>query len=304
MRSAGVNQVDLSNPMVRAAIFSSGIGALALMNQGGDGVPTPMNSGADLPETVEQGAATGAVEATGETDPIQLEVEQFVAEQPTGAEAAAVDEEISRVTAAMQQTPGEAGAKARAMAPRDPSSYANIADYYADRARFVQAMKGGEFTEKLEGAVAKETPSMTEKQIEAFVKSQPALAYELMMRGMGQRPNPMLSEQTAESITTQTVGSSLGDDNLANATGQALAAAANVATKQMDGTLEGAALAQKNNEIIDASRPILRPELQRTEEFVEEQLTGPAAASVIGSAAAQVAPRMAGSSRFFRQMGR
>ena len=33
MRSAGVNQVDLSNPMVRAAIFSSGIGALALMNQ-------------------------------------------------------------------------------------------------------------------------------------------------------------------------------------------------------------------------------------------------------------------------------
>ena len=304
MRSAGVNQVDLSNPMVRAAIFSSGIGALAAMNQGGDGVPTPMNSGADLPESVEEGAATGAVQATGETDPIQLEVDQFVRDQPMGTEAAAVDEEISRVTTAMQQTPGEAGAKARAMAPRDPSSYANIADYYADRARFVQAMKGGEFTEKLEGAVAKETPSMSEDAIRTFVETQPALAYELMMRGMGQRPNPMMSEQTSESITTQTVGSSLGDDNLANATGQALAAAANVATRQMDGTLEGAALAQKNNEIIDASRPILRPELQRTEEFVEEQLTGPAAASVIGSAAAQVAPRMAGSSRFFRQMGR
>ena len=302
MRSAGVNQVDLSNPMVRAAIFSTGIGAMALMNQGGDGVPTPMDSGADLPESIEEGAATGSVEATGETviDPI----DQFVRDQPMGAEAAAVDEEISRITTAMQQAPGEAGAKVRAMAPRDPSSYANIADYYADRKRFVDAMKGGEFTEKLEGAVAKETPSMSEDDIRTFVESQPALAYELMMRGMGQRPNPMMSEQTGESITTQTVGSSLGDDNAANAEGQAMAAAANVSAAQMAGTLEGAAQAQKNNEIIDASRPILRPELQRTEEFVEEQLTGPAAASVISSAAAQVAPRMAGSSRFFRQMGR
>ena len=118
-----------------------------MMNQGGDGVPTPMDSGADLPESIEEGAATGSVEATGETviDPI----DQFVRDQPMGAEAAAVDEEISRMTTAMQQAPGEAGAKVRAMAPRDPSSYANIADYYADRKRFVDAMKGGEFTEKL-----------------------------------------------------------------------------------------------------------------------------------------------------------
>jgi len=288
MRSAGVNQVDLSNPLVRAAIFSAGIGAMApLMNQGGDGVPTPMDSGADLPESIEQGAATGSVEATGETviDPL----DQFVRDQPMGAEAAAVDEEISRVTTAMQQAPGEAGAKARAMAPRDPSTYRNIADYYADRKRFVDAMAGGEFKEKMEGAVAKETPSMSEADIAAFVASNPTLAYELMMRGQGQRPNPMMSEQTGESITTQTVGSSLGDDNAANAQGQATAAAANVSTAQMAGTLEGAAQAQKNNEIIDASRPILRPELQRTEEFVEEQV---------------MAPRMAGSSRFFRQMGR
>ena len=288
MRSAGVNQVDLSNPMVRAAIFSSGIGALALMNQGGDGVPTPMDSGADLPESIEEGAATGAVQATGETDPIQLQVDEFVAQQPMGPEAAAVDEAISRATTAMQQVPGEAGAKARAMAPRDPSTYKNIADYYADRKRFVDAMAGGEFKEKMEGAVAKETPSMSEADIAAFVASNPTLAYELMMRGQGQRPNPMMSEQTGESITTQTVGSSLGDDNLANATGQAMAAAANVSTEQMQGTLEGAAAAQQNNEIIDASRPILRPQLQRTEEFVDQQFR----------------PRMAGGTGFFQQMRR
>jgi hypothetical protein len=291
MRSAGVNQVDLSNPMVRAAIFSAGIGAMApLMNQGGDGVPTPMNSGADLPESVEEGAATGSVEATGETvvDPLQQQVDEFVAQQPMGPEAAAVDEQISRATTAMQQAPGEAGAKARAMAPRDPSTYKNIADYYADRKRFVDAMAGGEFKEKMEGAVAKETPSMSEADIAAFVASNPTLAYELMMRGQGQRPNPMMSEQTGESITTQTVGSSLGDDNLANATGQAMAAAANVSTEQMQGTLEGAAAAQQNNEIIDASRPILRPQLQRTEEFVDQQFR----------------PRMAGGTGFFRQMRR
>jgi hypothetical protein len=66
-----------------------------------------------------------------------------------------------------------------------------------------------------------------------------------------------------------------------------MAAAANVSTQQMEGTLEGAAQAQKNNEIIDASRPILRPELQRTEEFVEEQV---------------MSPRMAGSRGFFREI--
>jgi len=289
MRSAGVNQVDLSNPMVRAAIFSAGIGALSpLMMQGQDpAVPTPMDSGADLPESIEEGAATGSVAATGETDPIRLEVQQFVEQQPMGPEAAAVDESISRATTAMQQSPGEAGARARAMAPRDPSSYSNIADYYADRKRFVDAMKGGEFTEKMKGAVAEATPSMSEADIAAFVASNPTLAYELMMRGQSQRPNPMMSEQTGESITTQTVGSALGDDNLANATGQALAAAANVSTEQMEGTLEGAAQAQQNNEIIDAARPILRPQLQRTEEFVDEQFR----------------PRMAGSTGFFRQMG-
>ena len=97
-----------------------------------------------------------------------------------------------------------------------------------------------------------------------------------------------MSEQTGESITTQTVGSSLGDDNLANAVGQAEAAADNVATQQMQGTLEGAAAAQQNNEIIDASRPILRPQLQRTKEFVDQQFR----------------PRMAGGTGFFQQMGR
>jgi hypothetical protein len=97
-----------------------------------------------------------------------------------------------------------------------------------------------------------------------------------------------MSEQTSESITTQTVGSSLGDDNLANAVGQAGAAAANVAAAEMAGTLEGAAEAQKNNEIIDAARPILRPELQRTEEFVDQQFM----------------PRMAGGTGFFRQLRR
>ena len=67
-----------------------------------------------------------------------------------------------------------------------------------------------------------------------------------------------------------------------------MAAAANVSTEQMQGTLEGAAAAQQNNEIIDASRPILRPQLQRTEEFVDQQFR----------------PRMAGGTGFFRQMRR
>jgi len=38
----------------------------------------------------------------------------------------------------------------------------------------------------------------------------------------------------------------------------------------MAGTLEGAAEAQRNNEIIDATRPIVSSELSRTQNFLQE----------------------------------
>ena len=73
----------------------------------------------------------------------------------------------------MQQTPGEAGAKARAMAPRDPSTYKNIADYYADRKRFVDAMAGGEFKEKLEGLSLKRLPRCQRRLLEILSNLNP-----------------------------------------------------------------------------------------------------------------------------------
>lgn len=275
MRPRGITTTDLSKADIRDAILAGALGiaggAAGMMMSGGqEQAPVGTSIQDRIAAQIESAEPRQVVEPSTEA----REIEEFVARQPMGEEAAAVDGLISDVLQAMQSSGAEATERVKAAAPRDPSTYKNIGDYYAARRRFVESMQGGEFKENMKEAVAEESPQMTPDKIMEFVQSNPTLAYELMMRGQGERPNPMLSEQTSEQITTETVGSSLGDDNVANALGQANAAADNVQAEMMGGTLEGAARAQQNNEIIDASRPIVRPQLQRTETFLQETVPG------------------------------
>lgn len=300
MRPRGITTTDLSKADIRDAILAGALGiagGAAGMMMGGGQEQAPVGTSIqdriaaqiESAEPRQDFGPSGDIDLTGLGDIMKnyprrgrpmdqsteaREIEEFVANQPMGEEAAAVNELISEVLQAVQSSGAEASERVKAAAPRDPSTYKNIGDYYADRRRFVESMQGGEFKENMKEAVAEESPQMTPENIMEFVQSNPTLAYELMMRGQGERPNPMLSEQTSEQITTETVGSSLGDDNVANALGQANAAADNVQAEMMGGTLEGAARAQQNNEIIDASRPIVRPQLQPTKTFLEENVPG------------------------------
>ena len=275
MRPRGITTTDLSKANIRNAILTGALGIAAgkagmMMGGGQEQAPVGTSLQDRIAAQIESAAPRQVVEPSSQAQ----EIEEFVARQPMGEEAAAIDGLISDVLQAVQSSGAEATGRVKAAAPRDPSTYKNVGDYYADRRRFVESMQGGEFKENMKEAVAEESPQMTPENIMEFVQSNPTLAYELMMRGQGERPNPMLSEQTSEQITTETVGSSLGDDNVANALGQANAAADNVQAEMMGGTLEGAARAQQNNEIIDASRPIVRPQLQRTETFLQETVPG------------------------------
>jgi len=275
MRPRGITTTDLSKADIRNAILAGALGIAGgaggmMMGDGQEQAPVGTSLQDRIAAQIESAAPRQIVEPSSQAQ----EIEEFVARQPMGEEAAAIDGLISDVLQAVQSSGAEATERVKAAAPRDPSTYKNIGDYYADRRRFVESMQGGEFKENMKEAVAEESPQMTPENIMEFVQSNPTLAYELMMRGQGERPNPMLSEQTSEQITTETVGSSLGDDNVANALGQANAAADNVQAEMMGGTLEGAARAQQNNEIIDASRPIVRPQLQRTETFLQETVPG------------------------------
>ena len=188
-------------------------------------------------ESVEEGAAVGAVGPTsGES----------AAESLTPEEAAALNEYMSNILTSSGQNPGALNDIIRRNAPRSPETYQNPLEYQEDVARFVAGLQSGQFRDMAAALEAEQSGAILDPEA------------------------PGIREQTSEQVTTGSVGSALGNDNAMNAVGQAEAAGDNARIAGMQGTLEGAAEAQKNNEIIDATRPIVSSELSRTQNFLRE----------------------------------
>lgn len=188
-------------------------------------------------ESVEEGAAVGAVGPTsGES----------AAESLTPEEAAALNEYMSNILTSSGQNPGALNDIIRRNAPRSPETYQNPYEYQEDVARFVAGLQSGQFRDMAAALEAEQSGAILNPEA------------------------PGIREQTSEQVTTGSVGSALGNDNEMNAVGQAEAAGDNARIAGMQGTLEGAAQAQKNNEIIDATRPIVSSELSRTQDFLRE----------------------------------
>lgn len=165
----------------------------------------------------------------------------------TAEESAALNEYMSNILTSAGQNPGALNDVIRRNAPRSPETYQNPYEYQEDVARFVAGLNSGQFRDE-------------------------AAALEAELSGAILDPEaPGIREQTNEQVTTGSVGSALGNANTENAVGQAEAAGANARIAGMGGTLEGAAEAQKNNEIIDATRPIVTSELSRVQDFMREQ---------------------------------
>jgi hypothetical protein len=191
----------------------------------------------------------------------------------TEQESGALNQDIEEKITAIQQSDPVSAATIRAMAPKSPEQYANIGDYYADRARFVRSLQeGGGFSDVVDAIKTTAANEEMAQKLAAFAKFNPQMAYENMIRqGLINREAELIDQQSA-TVTTPTYGSSLGTNNDANALGQANAAASQANIMDESNELQAAAEIQKNNEIIAASAPIEYGNLQRPNQFLAQQL--------------------------------
>ena len=181
----------------------------------------------------------------------------------TAEESAALNEYMSNILTSSGQNPGALNDVIRRNAPRSPETYQNPYEYQRDVAFFIAGLQSGEYRDAAAALEAERSGAILDPEA------------------------PGIREQTNEQVTTGSVGSALGNANTENAVGQAEAAGANARIAGMGGTLEGAAETQKNNEIIDATRPIVTSELSRVQDFLGEQ------ALIMNRAAAAADPRNA-----------
>lgn len=291
MRPQGVRMVDLNTEftmdaaqrrnalMTGLGLGSIGVAAMLRRPVQNNPAPEPLvpPTVAPLGETPEtpSGATEGELPSTGlqgeamapaEVIPTNPPVTTTPAPDLTPEEAAAIAQNTSRVVTAMQQADPASSSAVRAIAPRDPSSYRNIGEYYADQRRFVEAMDQGRMKDIVQAIGASQRDAVMASNMASWAQEYPVLAYQLANReGM---VNPAQNQQSGQQLTTSTVGSSMGDNNEASAIGQANAAASQVNTVEASSELEAANLRQRNNELIEANRPIVRPQLSRAEEFL------------------------------------
>lgn len=186
----------------------------------------------------------------------------------TPEQAGALNQNQEEILTTLQQSDPASSAAIRAVAPKSPENYANIGDYYRDRAIFVKSLKDGTF-QRIVDAIKADAGANAEN-LGTWAEANRNLAYDYAVRN---QLVPELTQQTGESVATMGVGSALGDNNDASAVGMANAEADNVgAAMGVGGDLERAAAIQKNNEIISATQPIARPNLQRSQDLVQQYL--------------------------------
>ena len=265
--AAGVQMGDLSrmlDPKMLALMGGSAAAGLALGNIGniassfneGGGAPgageTPLpqefpqapvlfrdNSGTPLGEESSAYEPPAYTRSTG--DPTQ----------PAPVVTRGDERSSARRQALAQYAPTEA-AMDRALEPKDPSQYRSIGDYYKARQAYSSAPTKRK--ELVEAARQMEQEQSMQDNLASWAAANPQLMYELQRRQM---INPAANQQSGDSITTSRVVSPMGSDNTANAVGNSIAAG-ETATQPSQGAFE----------MMDATRPMEQPELQRVQDFI------------------------------------
>jgi len=279
MRPRGVQLVDFKKltEKLSSASPSEKAAVLATLGLTGGGLMVGNMLRGERPMTQESSEAPDAGEYMGGGGSLP--------EGMTPAESGALNTDIENKLAATQQSDPVAGSVMRAMAPKSPEQYANIGDYYADRARFVRSLQpteeGSEFQAIVDAIKSTAANEEMAGNLAKFAKFQPEMAYENMVRQgllderfMPREPQPVVPEmnQQSDAITSLDYGSSLGTNNYANALGHANAATSQMYAEEFNNDLEAAAAIQKNNELIAATAPMQYGNLQRAEDFLGQQL--------------------------------
>jgi hypothetical protein len=171
-----------------------------------------------------------------------------------------------RRAALAQSAPMQAAAE-RALEPRDPSSYKNIADYYAARQTYTQ--NPAVANELANYAAQQFAESQVAEQLDKWAKLNPELVYEMQRRSMA---NPAANQQSPESVTTSQVVTPMGSNTQANAVGNSEATADIITSERLRNALNG--VTQQAYELRDATRPMQQPQLQRTQDLMRNAGAG------------------------------
>ena len=162
----------------------------------------------------------------------------------TGQESAQINELISTIVSDASQQGGVYGQLVLQNAPRDPSSYRSVEEFQAAQAQFLEDVTSGAFT-------------------------QAAQMYEMQQREAATLP----SEQSGENITTETLTSELGSDDMANAVGAGEAEAAALMTPPaLSGPIDTATAAQGASDLATAAAPRPQPEIRMASTAMMESI--------------------------------
>ena len=265
--AAGVQMGDLSrmlDPKMLALMGGSAAAGLALGNIGniassfneGGGAPgageTPLSQEfPQAPVLFRDNSGTPLGDESSAYEPPAYTRSMGDPTQPAPVVTRGDERSSARRQALAQYAPTEA-AMDRALEPKDPSQYRSIEDYYKARQAYSSAPTKRK--ELVQAARQMEQDQAMQNNMASWAAANPQLMYELQQRQM---INPAANQQSGESITTSRVVSPMGSDNSANAMGNSIAAG-ETATEPSQGAFE----------MMDATRPMEQPELQRVQDFI------------------------------------
>lgn len=265
--AAGVQMGDLSrmlDPKMLALLGGSAAAGLALGNIGniassfneGGGAPgageTPLSQEfPQAPVLFRDNSGTPLGDESSAYEPPAYTRSMGDPTQPAPVVTRGDERSSARRQALAQYAPTEA-AMDRALEPKDPSQYRSIEDYYKARQAYVSAPTKRK--ELVQAARQMEQDQAMQNNMASWAAANPQLMYELQQRQM---INPAANQQSGESVTTSRVVSPMGSDNTANAMGNSIAAG-ETATEPSQGAFE----------MMDATRPMEQPELQRVQDFI------------------------------------
>lgn len=276
--AAGARMVDLSK-IDPALLYGGGaaaaglLGALGYRMMGAGDQVTPMVD--QLPGQIEGGTAGAPPVLFREEDGGVLGdgAPQIAPINPPGpgnidptapAPVTTTGDRTSAARAALAQADPAAAAAERMVAPMSPERYRNIAEYnaavqaYANQPEVRQSLMKFASTTSQDPTVA--------ANLSTWAGANPALAYALQQRALR---NPSANQQSPEAVTTTVPTAEMGSDNAANAVGMA-EAAGQAAVAPTQGSFD----------LMDATRPQVKPNLQRAQDFIQRM--APRAATYAG----------------------
>jgi hypothetical protein len=265
--AAGARMVDLSkiNPALLYGGGAAGaglLGALGYRMMGGGDRVTPIVD--QLPGQTEGGTAGAPPVLFRDEDGNVLGdgAPQVAPANPPGpgnidptapAPITTTGDRTSDARAALAQADPAAAAAERMVAPMSPERYRNIAEYnaavqsYANQPEVRQSLMKFASTTSQDPTVA--------ANLSTWAGLHPALAYSLQQRALR---NPSANQQSPEAVTTTVPTAEMGSDNAANAVGMA-EAAGQAAVAPTQGSFD----------LMDATRPQVKPNLQRAQDFIQ-----------------------------------